>query len=77
MNPKSKTMSITGLPLMVQVPVTTASVSPVRRWSRNKRRVYDSRDENESGSRETMERFISSKLSGSASDVIRSLADML
>ena len=37
MKPKSSTMSIAGLPPMEQVPVTTASVSPVRRWSRKMR----------------------------------------
>ena len=33
MNPKSRTTRTEGLPPIAQVPVTTASVSPVRRWS--------------------------------------------
>ena len=77
MNPKSRTASTAGLPPMEQVPVTTASVSPVRRWSRNIRSLYDTLDEKDRGSRDVTLRFVSRNEPGSARESIRSRAVML
>ena len=77
MKPKSSTMSIAGLPPIEQVPVTTASVRPVRRWSRKMRCLYPMREEKESGSSDVMDLLISRKLEGSTRESMRSLAVML
>ena len=66
-NRKSSTMSTTGLPPMVHLPVMAASVRPVLR-------PRSSVGGAASGSRETMERWFSRKLLGSASSETRSLA---
>ena len=58
-NPKSRIASTQEIPSIVQVPVTTASVSPVRFWSLNKRSLYDVLDENDRGSNETRDLLIS------------------
>ena len=77
MKPKSSATSMTGLPLMEHLPVTTASVSPVRRWSLKMNCLYEPREENDSGSSEETERLISRKLSASARESMRSRAVML
>ena len=74
MKPKSKAIIITGLPPMAQLPVTTASVRPVRRWSLKMRCLYDPLDEKDRGSSETMERLVSRNEPASARDSIRSRA---
>ena len=59
---------------MVAAPVTAASVRPVRRWSENSLRRYDTWLENDSGSSEISERWVSLKEPGSANCSTRSRA---
>ena len=77
MKPKSSTASTAGLPPMEQVPVTTASVRPVRLWSRKSRSLYDTFEEKDSGSSDETLRFVSRNVPGSARESIRSLAVMV
>ena len=77
MKPKSRTAITAGLPPMEQAPVTTASVRPVRRWSRKIRCLYDTLEEKDSGSRDVTLRFVSRNVPGSARESIRSRAVML
>ena len=74
MKPKSRTMSITCVPAIEAVPVSTASVRPVLCWSWKMLLLYDLTEANDRGSREIRERFISLKLFGSTSDSMRSPA---
>ena len=71
-NLKSSTMSTTGLPPMEHLPVMAASVRPVLRDSPRGRCSEGATEA--AGSRETMERWFSRKLLGSASRETRSLA---
>ena len=77
MKPKSRTAITAGLPPMEHVPVTTASVRPVRRWSRKIRSLYETLDEKERGSSDVTLRLVSRNEPGSARDSIRSRAVML
>ena len=77
MNPKSRTISITGAPPIDAIPVSTASVSPVLRWSWNMLLLYELVDVNDMGSSEISDLPISLKLLGSARESMRSFALML
>jgi len=62
------------LPPIAQVPVTAASVSPVRRWSRNRRLRYEVLEEKDRGSIDVTALLVSLNVPGSASMAMRSRA---
>ena len=76
MKPKSITASTHGVPSMVAVPVTIASLRPVLAWASRRRSGYVSRSTNPSGSSVWIIIQSSRKVPPSASWRMRSLAPM-